>query len=267
MIFYLNKGRILEEEIVKLIKDYFTAIDLADDYNGISVNVTNEHPFNTLIGSGGAYTAGLFPAVVVTTDAESKPPKLASLPETAIQPEIWEWAKEDVDQIIEAGYDVTPKVVEKIKSFFTEERNKLYGAVFGAVRQDRISIEIWSENIALKNQIYEKVREFVCCMMKRILEKGRAVTIFDDSIYGQRSNTFNYDFGVSLAGGQITFEADYVIEQSVIDTEITDVNNFLLEVINHAKGYADTTRSAIRLGPSGDGSGQGNPAETGNSGG
>ena len=256
MIFYLNKGRILEEEIVKIIKDYFTAIDLADDYNGISVNVTNEHPFNTLYGSD-IQAASLFPAVVITTYEEVKPVKLAGLPETGIEPTIWAWEEKDVDQLIEGGYDVTPKIVEKIKSFYTKNRDRLYGVCFGAVRQDRISIEIWSENIALKNQIYEKIRDFICGMMKRILEEGKELTIFDDSIYGQRSNTFNYDFGISLAGGQITFEADYVVEQSVIDTDINDTENLLLEVINHAKDYADTTRSTVRLGSGTESAGSG----------
>ena len=251
MIFYLNKGRILEEELVKVIKDYFTAIDLADDYNGISVNVTNEHPFNTLNGSDDIQAASLFPAVIITTYEETKPAQLANLAETGIEPATWAWEEKDVDQLIEEGYDVTPKVVEKIKAFYTKERDKLYGVCFGAVRQDRISIEIWSENIALKNQIYEKVRDFVCGMMKRIMQEGKELTIFDNSIYGQRSNTFNYDFGISLAGAQITFEADYIIEQSVIDTEINDTENLLLEVINHAKDYADTTRSIIRLGSGG----------------
>lgn len=250
MIFYLNKGRILEEEVVKVIKDYFTAIDLANDYNGISVNVTNEHPFNTLNGSHDVNAASLFPAVVVTTYEEAKPVKLANLPESGIEPRTWPWKIEDVDRLIDDGYDVTPEVIKKIKSYYTEKRETLYGVCFGAVRQDRISIEIWSENIALKNQIYEKIRDFVCCMMKRIMEAGKELTIFDDSIYGQRSNTFNYDFGISLAGGQITFDADYIIEQSVIDTDLVDLNeNYLLEVINHAKEYADTTRSIIRLGP------------------
>jgi len=249
MIFYLNKGRILEEEIVNVIKDYFTAIDLADDYNGISVNVTNEHPFNALNGSGDIQAASLFPAVVITTYEETKPSQLARLPETGIEPRPWPWKLEDINRLIEDGYDVTPSIVEKIKAFYTKDRDTLHGVCFGAVRQDRISIEIWSENIALKNQIYEKIRDFVCGMMKRILEEGKELTIFDDSIYGQRSNTFNYDFGISLAGAQITFEADYIIEQSVIDTDIYDTENLLLEVINHAKDYADTTRSAIRIGP------------------
>jgi hypothetical protein len=262
MIFYLNKGRILEEEIVRIIKDYFTAIDLADDYNGISVNITNEHPFNTLNGSGDIQAASIFPAVVVTTYEEAKPVKLSNLPESGIEPRTWPWKVEDVDRLVEEGYDVTPKVVEKIKGFYTEKRDTLYGVCFGAVRQDRISIEIWSENISLKNQIYEKIRDFVCGMMKRILEDNKELTIYDDSIYGQRSNTFNYDFGISLAGGQITFDADYVIEQSVIDTELVDLSgNYLLEVINHAKEYADTTRSIVRLGSRSGSTGNGGPGE------
>ncbi|MCL1993477.1 MAG: hypothetical protein FWG66_11090 [Spirochaetes bacterium] len=246
MIFYLNKGRILEEEIVQAVRGYFAAIDLANDYNGISVNVTNEHPFNTLLGSGDEAAASLFPAVVITTLDESKPPGLANLPETGIEPRAWAWEKADMDALAAAGYEVTPGVVEKLKGHF-EGRDRLYGVVFGAVRQDTISIEIWCENIALKNQLYEKLRVFACGMMKHALSGGGKLTVFDGSVRGQRSNTFNYDFGVSLAGAQITFEADYIVEQSIIDTELAGVSgDFLLEVMNHAKTGA--TKSTVRLG-------------------
>jgi hypothetical protein len=70
------------------------------------------------------------------------------------------------------------------------------------------------------------------------------------------------DFGVILHGGRIAFEADYVIEQSVIDTDLRgeDIpDNVLLEVINHVKGYADTTAEWI-FGPGDDGIGGGRAA-------
>ena len=247
MIFPLNRIRIIDEEIVKLIENYFSLIDLEDDYN-ISVNVTNEHPFFTLYGYKDVAAASLFPAVVVTSFQEVKPGKLANLPETGIEPRTWAFTKDDVSQLIKEGYDVTQKKVDEILKFY-ETRKELYGIVLGAVRQDRIVIDVWDENIARKNQIYKKIMNFVCCMMKNLFEKDKEASIFDDSIQGLQSGDFNFDFGISLASGQVTFEVDYVIEQSVIDTELVDLNgNYLLEVINHAKDYADTTRSRIKLG-------------------
>jgi hypothetical protein len=268
MIFPLNRIRIIDEEIVKLVESYFTLIDLEGDYN-ISVNVTNEHPFFTLYGSSDVSAASLFPAVVVTSYQDGKPGKLASLPEIGIEPRTWAWKEEDVSRLMEAGYDVTQKKVDELKEFY-KTRKELYGIVFGAVRQDRIVIDVWDENIARKNQIYKKIMNFVCGMMKELFGQDKGATIFDDSIQGQQSGVFNYDFGIDLASGQITFEVDYVIEQSVIDTELVDLSgNYLLEVFNHVKDYADATRAAVRLGSagpsgqteSGTGAGQGKRGE------
>jgi hypothetical protein len=117
-------------------------------------------------------------------------------------------------------------------------REKMYGLCFSIFRMDRISIEIWSDNVKLKNELYEKVRLFVCGMMKSILEdKYESLKIFDNTIRGQRSNNYSYNFGISLAGAQITFDADYMIEQSIIDTDLQELNkDIILEVINHVKG-------------------------------
>jgi hypothetical protein len=242
MIYYFNKGLILEQEIVKAIKSYFSSLRLSDDYKNYSINITNEHPFDTLISNGETQSASLFPAIIVTTYEDVKPPQLNQLTST----QSWTLEKSDIDEIIPSGYDVVPEVVEEIREIM-KERDHLYGACFFMYRQDRISIEIWSENIRLKNELYEKVRLFVCGMMKHLLqERYKSIANFDDSIQGQRSNNFNYNFGVSLAGAQITFEVDYIIEQSIIDTELAGVNgDFLLEVINHVKEYTETTREWI----------------------
>jgi hypothetical protein len=84
--------------------------------------------------------------------------------------------------------------------------------------------------------------------MKESFEKlyeENGLAIFDDTVYGQRSNTFNLDFGVELHGAHITFNADYIIEQSVIDTELVDENIDFMEVINHVKEQAGTSRSIV----------------------
>jgi len=148
----------------------------------------------------------------------------------------------------------------------------IYGATQFIRRRDHISIEIWAENPQLKNELYELIRLYVCGFMKDYLdhlyreyfselEEGQSpLAIFDSSVKGQRSNNFNVDFGIELSGAHITFDADYIIEQSVIDTELVEINdNLLLEVINHVKGYADATREWI-IGP--DDTGGGEPAGT-----
>jgi hypothetical protein len=232
MIFYLNKGLILEEKIVEALKNYFDTLEVVNDYKNFSINITNEHPFNTLLGSGGqeVEAASLFPAIVVTTSEDSKPGQLDHLVETRA----WTLEPADIDQIIPSGYEIIPEAVEKIRAA-VNGRKELYGICFEINRSDKIAIEIWCENIQLKNELYEKVRLFVCGMMKYNLEnKHKTLTIFDNTVHGQRSNNFNYDFGIDLAGSLITFDADYIVEQSVIDTELIEINkDIILEVYNH----------------------------------
>jgi len=236
MIFYMNRGLILENEIVKALKNYFNSLGVAEDYKNYSLNITNEHPFNTLLGVNGEEVdaASLFPAIVVTTSNDSKPGQLDHLVETnalTLDPE-------DISAIIPSGYTITPEVVEKIREEM-EGRGHLFGISTMIRRSDLISIEIWTDNIQLKNELYEMTRLYVCGGLKHHLENilNRNVAIFDNTIKGQRSNNFNYDFGIDLAGAQITFEADYIIEQSVIDTELIEINGeIILEVINHVKG-------------------------------
>jgi hypothetical protein len=96
------------------------------------------------------------------------------------------------------------------------------------------------------------------------------LVIFDASVRGQRGNNFNVDFGIELCGAHITFDADYIIEQTVIDTGIIDTEISLLEVINHVKDYEYITREwgALRDGariPGGidGGGGSGKPSAAG----
>jgi hypothetical protein len=269
MIFFLNKGLVLEQIIVKALRDHFNTLGLADFYKGVTVSVTNKHPFARLLLNsinGEKPGASLFPAVVVASLEDEKPGEMAGLtevvaikllPEDVNPPE--PGAKSPLE---ESGYMMmTPAKYSAIRNA-VNERGRVYGISCKIRRQDRIAIEIWAENIQLKNELYEAVRLFVCGFMKESFEKlyeENNFSLFDNTVRGQRSNNFNGEFGVELWGSYITFEADYTIRQTVIDTEIVDGNIEFMEVINHVKGQAGTSRSVI-IGR-GDGAESGNPVE------
>ncbi|GHV80180.1 hypothetical protein AGMMS49944_19710 [Spirochaetia bacterium] len=254
MIFFLNKGLILEQVIIKSIQDYFNVVGIPEFYKGFTVNVTNKHPFARLLLNsitGEKPSASLFPAVVVSTLEDGKPGELADLVDTSFL----ELMPEDVNAP-EGGKSpmeareymmMTTKKLDAIR-LAVAEKGHVYGISNFIRRQDRISIEIWAENIQLKNELYEAIRLFVCGWMKESLEKlyeENGFALFDNTVRGQRSNNANVDFGIELWGAYITFEADYTIEQTVIDTELVDSNIDFMEVINHVKGQAGTTRSVI----------------------
>lgn len=284
MIFFLNHGLILEQEIVKALKNYFSITGVPSYYKNFTVSVTNEHPFVGMLLSEtpDKEAASLFPVVIVATEDDSKPGELAELADAqcfAIEPaDIADKDGVPGTSNVEKRYlMMTPEKMSELRAAMDARTDKrIFGATCFIRRRDHISIEIWAENPQLKNELYELVRLFVCGFMRDYLSElskdyfgepdvgGESpLTIFDNSVRGQRSNNFNVDFGIELFGAQITFDADYIIEQSVIDTELAEVNdNLLLEVINHVKGYADTTRAWI-TDPDGAGSGgtAGNPAD------
>jgi hypothetical protein len=265
MIFFLNRGLILEQEVVKALKKYFSIVGVPEYYRNYTVSITNEHPFARMILSDAPEkdAASLFPVVVVATENEGVPAELSSLEvgdtdPCTIEPTDLEPGEEGKSPIERRYEMITTAIMERLRSAMaTREDSRLYGESLFIRRRDYISIEIWAENPQLKNEIYELVRLFVAGFMREYLaelykeyfpevgEGESPLTIFDSSVRGQRSNNYNLDFGIELCGGHITFEADYIIEQTVIDTEIVDTNNLLLEVINHVKGYADRTREWI----------------------
>jgi hypothetical protein len=255
MIFFLNQGLILEQEIAKAVKSYFKIAGAPKFYENYSINITNDHPFAKMLLSrdAKAASASLFPAIVVTTDSEGKPDELVNLNEAAyltIEPPDLPTGEEGIKDFCGRHLMMTPAIIEEMRAAMVAHGdNKLFGYSISIRRQDHISIEIWAKNPQLKNELYEAIRLFVAGWMRDYLEKlyeENALAIFDNTVRGQRSNNFNVDFGIELVGGQITFDADYVINQSVIDTDLTEINNNLfLEVINHVKGYPETTREWI----------------------
>jgi hypothetical protein len=206
--------------------------------------VTNEHPFARLLVDGTVSKKSLFPAIVVATEGDEKPGQLENLAEVdgvTLEPE-------DIELLAGRYSMMTPQKLEAIGEAMEANGGKLYGVTKTIRRQDRVSIEIWSENIQLKNELYELVRLVVSGWMIEYFQKlyeEYALAVFDHTVRGQRSNNYNVDFGTELAGARIAFDADYAIEQTVIDTELVDENIDFMEVINHVKGEQGTTRSRI----------------------
>jgi hypothetical protein len=257
MIFFLNKGLILEHAIVKALQDYFNTLGLGDFYKNVTISVTNKHPFARFLRNsinGEKPQASLFPAVIVATLDDEKPVELADLIETDfidITPDYVnppEEHPEEKSPMEKAGFMMMTQAKYQAIRDVVNQKGRAYGIWAKVRRQDRIAIEIWTENIQLKNELYEAVRLFVCGFMKDSFEKlykENNFSLFDDTVHGQRSNNFNGEFGIELWGSYITFEADYTIEQTVIDTDLVDENIDFMEVINHVKGQAGTSRSIV----------------------
>lgn len=266
MLFYLNKGFVVEQALVDLVKRYFDEMDLDSVYKNFHIYVTNDHPFAHIIIEGNTRSSDLFPSVVITTDNDDKVPELSNMPvqvrgvklftedleelnnvyrnrkifnsETGQEEELLDRDGNPVKELIPGYIQVIDKGhFEKLKAI-CEKKGFVYGLEMKTQKRDKISIEIWSENNQLKNEIYEKLRLYLSGKLLLDLKRYdfNDVDVFDKSIRGDRSSNFNLDFDVLLHGSHLSLEVDYSIVQYVIDTDIdTENKDLILEVINHVK--------------------------------
>jgi len=234
MMYFLNKGLILEQEIVKVLNGYFTSLGVDKMFKNYTLNVTNEHPFAQFLDNQGeGNSPGLFPAIVVTSESDEHAPPgghFVEIEKLILEPS-------DVDQIIPYGYFLEEEMVERIREEFKKrEDKKLYGMTFIIRRSERISIQIWADNVQLKNYLYEMLRLFILGGLHECMEEFRTknnLVIFDETITGQRSGTYTDAYGVTLAGANIVFNVDYMIEQSFIDTELIKINDPVYVEVKH----------------------------------
>jgi hypothetical protein len=226
MMYFLNKGLIFEEEMVKALNKYFASLDIDKMFRNYTLNITNEHPFAQFLeNQGEGNSPSLFPAIVITSETDGHTPPGGHLVETErliLEPS-------DVDQLIPYGYMIEPETVERIRNELNARDDKrLYGLTFIIRRSERISIQIWADNITLKNYLYEMVRLFILGGLHESMEDLRAkqnLVFFDETVTGQRSGTYSNVYGITLYGANIVFDADYMIEQSIIDTDLIDIND------------------------------------------
>ena len=271
MIYYLNFGFIAEQAIAEVVKNYIDRLKLDEIYSNFHISVTNIHPFAHMIIDSNARANDLFPSVVVTSQTENKPSDLVNVP-----PQTYAigWTSEDIDDILsltkrtktklnengefievvkngEAVKENIPGLVctvdddsiAKLKEIADSrtsetETGNVYGIKVDTRRRDHISVEIWSENNQLKNELFEHLRILFTSSLNMILREKFKIfdtNVFDNSVNGERSSNYNFDFDVILNGSHITFEIDYTVSQIIFDTSVTNINEIVTEVKNHVK--------------------------------
>ncbi|GMO51919.1 MAG: hypothetical protein Pg6C_17020 [Treponemataceae bacterium] len=187
MIFYLNRGLILEQEIVKALKAYFAACDVDDYYKNFSVNITNQHPFARLTLDAvnkKQPNMSLFPAIIVATESEYEPPGLEGMLDND---ESVTMEPSDIPLLKDRYSMMTDSKIARLQSEMERNGGKLYGFSTGIRRHDELSIEIWAENVQLKNELYELTRLFIggglCAYFGRLYE-NYTLGIFDHTLRG-----------------------------------------------------------------------------------
>lgn len=228
----LNRGFIAEQVLCGEFAAYLDACGFSRLYRNFRCHVTNSHPFARMVLYEDSRASDLFPAVVVSTDTDDKPGELEGLTPHG---QILDLDADGLSSLRESGFTASDEDWKEL--FRLAGKGEVFkGTVRRAARRDRISMEIWAENVQMKNELYEAARLFAAVYMKEIEGKyaGNNFNVFDSSVRGQRSNNWNFDFGLPLAGGQITFDADYTVDQAVV-TAGSRMRKIEWEVKNYVK--------------------------------
>lgn len=256
MVYYLNRSFNSEQAVVALIEGYLERLDVDELYKNFHISVTNDHPFAHMLIDSNLRSQDTFPAIVITSQNDIKTGDMMGMP---LQTMAVGLTATDIDTITDVYETVTVKGKERRRQIpgvsavaakstidalrLAIERSpmkEVYGISQSIRRTDSISMEIWSENAQLKNELYDALKMFVSTSLDLILSKKYkvfAASVSEGTVKGERGNNFNFDFDVPLYGAVINFEVDYACEQILVDTEIDDIGtkNLVWEVVNHVK--------------------------------
>jgi len=243
MLVYLNRGLILEQAVCDLVDEYLGAIKLNKTFANFQTRVTLQHPFAYLFTDEGAKAADHFPAVVIATYDDGKPPEMDGLPPQTQGSELDAVGitEGDIDAILNCGVRngkplpgvsiaANPESIKALREIL-KTRDRVFGYSVRTYRQDSIAVDIWAENAQVKNQIYEDLRLFILGNLRAVLMDRYGdydLKIDDESVKGQRSSAYNIDFGVVLFGANIRFEANYAVEQLLINTELEELHREII---------------------------------------
>jgi len=241
---YLNRGLIPEQAVVALIRDYLDTLQVNKIYENNQVHVAPSNIFAKLYMENGDKAADHFPAIVVSCLDDDKDRDLNSL-----RPQKAAWIGYEKPDI-EAMLDIyKPELVngkkvkipgicavtsdEAVAAIFArlEKKEYVYGFSLRAYRRETISVDVWCENVQLKNELYEQVRLFVLGDMRnKLTEKYKFFDprLDDDTVRGQRVLPFLIDYGLTLAGANVQFEVTYAVEQNFLDTDWDDIHREII---------------------------------------
>jgi len=215
MKFILTKIPIVEDVLVARLRDYLKELRFAEMFPfHKNLGISNDHPFERLLASEGA-EPDLFPSITVVSSTDGESPGMAKG---------WSAATLDKADIDDDFNGEEWYLSKKAKSDLEEVlavRGHVYGLMHSTVWRDSTSIEVWTENIQVKNDIYNLVMGFLTGPKVLELHNSAGLVIHSNTIQGQRSGYYNYDFGRALYGARISLSVDYSIVQAVYDAEVS----------------------------------------------
>jgi len=219
MKYILNVVPDLEEILIKELKQHlFEDVKFAEIFpNFGNARVSATHPFAFLLEqeiNGDPIPVSLFPSVTLVNTSDIKNPTLniPALEENVI---ITPTEVADIENNKDR-YILSEQTLVALKELV---KTSLPATGFTNYRRANIVGEIWSENPVVKNKLYDLVVNFLIGQNRFTIRESYGITVVEDSVQGEKSGNYNYDFARMLFGAILRFNVDFITRQYVLDTE------------------------------------------------
>lgn len=189
------------------------------------VNVSLIHPFEYFFAKSqganpGQRAGNLFPSVTIISESDNPIDTMEGRRSLSINEEfVRNLEAESQKRGDERSVIVSADTVKAL-------RERLAGRtdfpVFGyqSHMSERLSIEVWADNNIVKNRLYSILLSFLRGRCAEILLKEENIDVQIESVIGNRSGNYNFDFGKTLFGAVVTFEVQYFTQELYFEEEV-----------------------------------------------
>lgn len=202
------------EEILQFhINKYFKEMKFSEIWQRYkSVNVSLIHPFEYFYAKLNGVESvqdelakgkRLFPSVTVISDSESSAySEIVNEIPCSMDKDFINELKADLKLPVDQRmYQVAESDIQKL-----EKLESLYLVRSDVNCRNHIMIEIWADNLILKNRLYDLLDLFLKANGRFELGREVALEIMDGTVRGQKGTMYNFDFGKTLYGAIISFD-------------------------------------------------------------
>jgi hypothetical protein len=227
----------VEEIFIDEIKNYLmNEIKFQKIYKNFgNIKISSIHPMAYVLDqnvNGGNMPTGLFPSITLVNESDGNNARL----EMPVNPEentitISEISEIENTDLRKKLYIISDDDLLILKDMVNEAPgNKILATGYTKYRTANMVMEIWDENMIIKNRIFDLMVNFFFGEKRFTIKDKYNIVVVEGSIRGQKGGNFNYDFGKMLFGGILRFDVDFSTRQYIIDSDVG-----VLEAVDHYK--------------------------------
>ena len=190
-----------------------------------NLKVSTDHPFVSLlqqsVPEGGKYNVSGFPCITVIDTNFNK------LVETPVAPQTMKILPAILDEIKAGGrnkFIMSKQALAALTGAFKAlppEEQFLRAEGYQTLRRTQIAIEIWATNNIMKGKIFDLVSMYLVGQQRFKQHTDNEIIIEEESVTGERSGIYNFDFGEVLYGAMIRFTVAYTVGYYTVKDFVT----------------------------------------------